>query len=227
MFGLPLGGDFGGLLSDAVRVPWSAHALIPLPAGLDPQAAASVSDNLTDAYRAVAPGLIGSVGREVLVLGGTGSIGVYAVAFAVALGATAVAYYDPYEPEAAMLAERFGAELLTEPPTAREFGITVDASGRAAGLRLALAATGPAGHCHSVGIYFEDVVLPVNSMYMNGVTFTTGRPDVAPSIPEVLELLAAGRVDTMSVYSHVVTFDDAPRALADGLRKPLIVRDHC
>jgi alcohol dehydrogenase len=162
----------------------------------------------------------------VLVLGGTGSIGVYAVAFAYALGASAVAYYDPYDAEAARLAAQFGAELLVEPPAAREFGITVDASGRAAGLRLALAATGPAGRCHSVGIYFEDVALPVNAMYMNGVTFTTGRPDVAPSIPTVLELLSAGHIDTMSVFSDVITFDDAPHALAEGLRKPLIVQQH-
>jgi threonine dehydrogenase-like Zn-dependent dehydrogenase len=226
MFGLPLGGDYGGLLSDGVRVPWASHTLIPLPHGLDPRAAASASDNLTDAYRAVAPGLADSAGAEVLVLGGTGSIGVYAVAFAYALGASAVAYYDPYDAEAARLAAQFGAELLVEPPAAREFGVTVDASGRAAGLRLALAATGPAGRCHSVGIYFEDVALPVNAMYMNGVTFTTGRPDVAPSIPAVLELLSAGHIDTMSVFSDVITFDDAPHALAEGLRKPLIVRQH-
>ena len=226
MYGLPLGGQFGGLLSEAVRVPWAAHALVPVPAGLDPRAAASASDNLTDAYRAVAPGLIETAGADVLVLGGTGSIGVYAVAFAIALGASAVAYYDAYEPEAAALAQRFGAELLTEPPPAREFGITVDASGRAAGLRLALAATGPAGRCHSVGIYFDDVALPLNSMYMDGVTFTTGRPDVAPSIPKVLELLSAGSIDAMSVFSEVITFDDAPLALAGGLRKPLVVREH-
>jgi alcohol dehydrogenase len=225
MFGLPLGGDFGGLFSDAVRVPWAQHALIPLPAGVDPRAAASASDNLTDAYRAVAPGLADATGVDVLVLGGTGSIGVYAVAFAVALGASRVAYHDPYEPDAVRIATALGAEILDEPPATPEFPVTVDASGRPEGLQAALAATGAAGRCHSVGIFFADVPLPLASMYMQAVTFTTGRPDVADSIPAVLDLIAAGRVDPLAVYSDVVTFDDAPEALAQGLRKPLVVRD--
>lgn len=225
MYGLPLGGDFGGLFSDAVRVPWAQQALIPLPAGVDPRAAASVSDNLTDAFRAVSPGLADAPGADVLVMGGTGSIGVYAVAVALALGASSVAYYDPHEPDAVVLARSLGAEILNDPPVAREFAIAIDASGRASGLHGALAATGPAGRCHSVGIFFDDVPLPLASMYMQGVSFTTGRPDVAPSIPAVLDLIAGGDVDPLAVYSDIVSFDDAPVALAEGLRKPLVVRD--
>ncbi|MFE2068637.1 alcohol dehydrogenase catalytic domain-containing protein [Streptomyces sp. NPDC059467] len=224
MYGLPLGGDFGGLFSDAVRVPWADRALVPLPAGVSARAAASASDNLTDAYRSVASGLRAAPGSEVLVMGGTGSIGVYAVAFAKALGAAAVAYVDPYEPAAVELARGLGAEILEEPPRSRDFRVTVDASGRPAGLRAALAATGPSGHCHSVGIYFQDVPLPLSSMYMKGVTFSTGRPDVLPSLPDVLDLLATRMVDPISVFSDVVGYDDAPAALAQGLRKPLVVR---
>jgi alcohol dehydrogenase len=197
---------------------------VPLPASVSPRAAASVSDNLTDAYRAVAPALRDAAGADVLVLGGTGSIGVYAVAFAFALGASTVAYHDPFEPDAAALAGDLGAEILGEPPVGREFPITVDASGRPEGLRAALSATGPAGHCHSVGIFFDDVALPLSSMYMQGVTFTTGRPDVAPSIPAVLEMLAAARVDPLPVFSDVLSFEDAPSALAESPRKPLVVR---
>jgi len=225
MYGLPLGGDFGGLMSDAVRVPWADHALVPLPDGVSARAAASASDNLTDAYRSVAPGLREAPGAEVLVMGGTGSIGVWAVAFARALGAAAVAYVDPYEPDAVALARELGAEILDEPPRGRDFRLTVDASARPAGLHAALAATAASGRCHSTGIYFKDVALPLWSMYMKGVTFTTGRPDVRPSIPDVLALLADGAVDPLPVFSDVVSFDDAPTALVAGLRKPLLVRD--
>ena len=220
----PLGGDFGGLFSDAVRVPWADHALVPLPDGVSARAAASASDNLTDAYRAVAPALREAPGAEVLVIGGTGSIGVYAVAFARALGASAVAYVDRHEPDAVAIARELGAEILGQPPAGREFKLTVDASGRPAGLRAALAATGSYGRCHSFGIYFEDVPLPLASMFMQGVTLSTGRPDVRPSIPDVLALLADGTVDPVPVFSDVVTFDEAPTALAQGLRKPVVVR---
>ena len=224
MYGVPLGGDFGGLFSDAVRVPWADHALVPLPDGVSARAAASVSDNLTDAYRAVAPALREAPGAEVLVIGGTGSIGVYAVAFARALGASAVAYVDRHEPDAVAIARELGAEILDRPPAGRQFKLTVDASGRPGGLREALAATGPYGRCHSFGIYFEDVPLPLASMFMQGVTLSTGRPDVRPSIPDVLALLADGTVDPVPVFSDVVTFDEAPTALAQGLRKPVVVR---
>lgn len=44
---------------------------------------------------------------------------------------------------------------------------------------------------------------------------------MAESIPAVLELLGAGRIEPLVVYFDVVSFDDAPTALGGGLRKPL------
>src|SRR5947209_202173 len=61
--GLPMygfgafGGDWGGFLSDLVRVPYADHMLAPLPEGVSAEAAASVSDNVVDGWRLVAPGL--------------------------------------------------------------------------------------------------------------------------------------------------------------------------
>ena len=60
---------------------------------------------------------------------------------------------------------------------------------------------------------------------MQGVTFTSGRANVRPNIPDVLALIADGIVEPLAVYSDVVSFDDAPTALAQVLRKPLVVRD--
>ena len=48
----PLSGiEYGGMLADLVRVPHAATMLTPLPAGVDPVAAASVPDNVLDGYR--------------------------------------------------------------------------------------------------------------------------------------------------------------------------------
>src|SRR6202012_116961 len=57
MYGMaPLAGlDAGGFLSDAVRVPFADAMLVPLPAGVDPAAAASCSDNVVDGGRCGAP----------------------------------------------------------------------------------------------------------------------------------------------------------------------------
>jgi threonine dehydrogenase-like Zn-dependent dehydrogenase len=196
-----------------------------VPEGVDARATASVGDNLSDAYGAVAPALRSAPGADVLVIGGTGSVGVFAVAFAKALGASSVSYVDTVDPECVELARKLGAEILGEAPQGREFRVTLDASGRPDGLHAALSAAGPAGICHSFGIAWRDVALPVNSMFMQGVTFTTGRPNVRPNIPNVLALIADGTVDPLPVFSDIVSFAEAPTALAQGLRKPLVVRD--
>lgn len=63
--------------------------LVRVPAGVDPLALASASDNLTDAYRTVAPHLLRSSEAPVLIVGGGAkSIGLYAVGIAKALGSS-------------------------------------------------------------------------------------------------------------------------------------------
>src|SRR6185312_10629469 len=47
--------EWGGFLSDLVAVPYASHMLVPLPDGLEPARVASASDNIADAWRAVAP----------------------------------------------------------------------------------------------------------------------------------------------------------------------------
>src|SRR6266566_4225602 len=65
----PLSGvEYGGMLSDIVRVPHAAAMLAPLAPGLDPVALASVSDNVLDGYRAVAPHLRSLPGADVLIV---------------------------------------------------------------------------------------------------------------------------------------------------------------
>ena len=71
MYGLGTisGKDWGGAMSDRVRVPHADAMLVPLPAGVDPVAVASMSDNLPDAWRTVGPHLEANPGGSVLVVG--------------------------------------------------------------------------------------------------------------------------------------------------------------
>lgn len=84
----PEGTRWGGFLADLVHVPYAEAMLIPLPAGLAPEVAAGASDNITDGYRTVGGPLAARPGAPVLVVGGAapGSIGLYAIAQAIALG---------------------------------------------------------------------------------------------------------------------------------------------
>lgn len=223
MYGTPIGGDWGGLFSDLVHVPYADAMLVPLPDGLAPHLVASASDNLTDAYLAVARPLALHPGAPVLVAGGNGSIALYAVMHALALGAARVDYTDKAG-ERLELAAGLGARAIPRgAPLVDEYPIVIDASGHPAELARALRALAPGGYCHSVGIYFLDAPLPLLDMYAKDVTFRTGRASVGPHVAEVLALVAAGRVDPGRIGS-VAAWDEAPEVLATRAVKPVLVR---
>lgn len=223
------GTRWGGFLSDAVRVPFADAMLVPVPESLAPEVAASASDNITDAYRTVAPHLSARPGAPVLVCGGAGpgSIGLLAVAQALALGAEGVLYVDQ-DPGRRAIAEGYGAETLDHFPDQleRRYPITVDASSSRDGLALALSSLDHDGVCTSTGIYFDPEMVPpfpLLGLYVMGATFHTGRIHARRDAPAVLDLLAGGAVDVEPVIT-TVAFDDAADALLERFTKLVFVR---
>jgi alcohol dehydrogenase len=219
---------WGGFLSDLVCVPYADHMLVPVPAGLEPAAVASASDNISDAWRAVAPQLAAEPGAPVLIVGGAGpgSIGLYAAALAVALGAESVLYVDADAGRRATAAALGAETLADQPKRLGPFPITVDASADPQGLKLALRSTALDGACTSTAIYFGDVpALPLLEMYTKGITFRTGRVHAREAMPRVLELVAAGAVHPELVTTRVVSWDEATDALLErGWTKLVIER---
>jgi len=218
------GVELGGALSDLLRVPYADAMLVPLPARLDPVAAAALGDNAVDGFRTVNEALAREPGASVLVAGGGAvSIGLYAVAAARALGAGEVVYVDASSRNGA-IAARLGARVVAEAPAAGlragRFPITVDATSRPDGLRFCLASTDAGGTCTSVGVYFADVPMPLLDMYTRGVHFVTGRTDARRDLPAALAL--AG-FDLAAVVSTVVDWDDAAAAWVEPAPK-LVVR---
>ncbi len=224
MYGLPIGSDWGGFLSDAVRVPYADAMLFPLPDSVDTQAAASASDNMPDAWRTVGPPLREHPGAAVLIAGGAGSIAIYAAGMALALGAERVVYADT-DPKRRALAESLGAEVVDGyPERLGPFAVTVDSSATREGLGLALRSTAPDGICTSTGIYFEaETPVPLLEMYTKGITFTTGRVHAGPAIPEVIGLIEGG-LEPERVTNRVATWDEAPEALVSERGKLVITR---
>lgn len=222
----PFGGPWGGFLADKVRVPYADAMLVRLDPGISPVAVASLSDNIPDAWRTVGPALTQAPGSEVLIVGGAGgSVPLYAIQLALALGAPAVRYLD-HDPDSLARAEALGAQVSEGPvpPKAGSFAITVDASMSAAGLGCALRSAGPDGVCTSIGIYLKDTPVPLYDMYLNGVTLRTGRGHARAAIPSLLALVAAGRFHPELVTSRVADWEDAPQALSDPPRKLVLTR---
>ena len=117
-----------------------------------------------------------------------------------------------------MVADQFPDRLGPYP-------ITVDASASHEGLACALRSTEPDGTCTSVGIYYErETPVPLLEMYTKGITFHTGRVHAAPAMPEVLSLIADGRLDPNPVTRRTVEWNDAPLALTEHLEKLVFIR---
>jgi alcohol dehydrogenase len=222
-YGLPIGEDYGGFASDSVKVPYPDAMLVPIPDGVEPATVASLSDNIPDAWRCVAPALAERPGAPVLVALGAGSIALYSVAIALALGAERVDVVGGNERERE-LAAKLGAKVLDEgfPRRAGFYPITVDASADPEGLACICRSTDADGIITSIGIYFEPTPLPLLDMFTQGVTFVTGRPHVRQLMPEVLELVRDGRFDPDPVTVSRVSWDEAEQALSDLRAKTVV-----
>ncbi|MFJ3305898.1 zinc-binding dehydrogenase [Streptomyces sp. NPDC086549] len=222
MYGAPIGGSWGGLFSDLVRVPYADAMLVPLPEGLDPVAMASASDNWSLSWRLVAPHLKNRPGARVLVVA-RGSIGLYVCAIARALGASDVLYVDP-DPEHRRLAEGYGARTAEAiEPVRHGFDLAVEATGRVDQLALAVNCLAPEGFCESAGNHFRPGELPLLDMYLTGVTLRIARDNVRGHIPDALELAGSGKVAPERVVSHVLDWEDLPDALPEKHLKPVFV----
>jgi threonine dehydrogenase-like Zn-dependent dehydrogenase len=225
MYGLPGLGDWGGTFSDLLRVVEADFALTLVPDGIDPATIASAADNLPFGYEFTVPHLAGAPGADVLVMGGCGSIALYAAMFAVAGGAGRVEYRDT-DPARLAIAETLGAVAVEGPAPKRagSFPIVVDASADTASLLCALRSVEPEGIVSSVGGHFRDVPLPLFEMYRRGVRFYTGRGRGGPNVATALQWVADGRVDPRPVTSEIAAFDDAPHVLAEPSLKPVLTR---
>ena len=226
MYGLPVGPQtYGGFAADAVNVPYADAMLVPIPDGVEPTAVASLSDNIPDAWRTVAPPLAEAPGSPVLIAMGAGSIALYSVAIAIALGAERVDVVGRRKRDRE-LAANLGANVLEEefPDRVGFYPITVDASADPAGLSCALKSTDADGICTSIGIYFQPTEMPLLDMFTQGMTFKTGRPHVRTLMPDVLELVREGRFDPDPMTVNKVSWDDAAEALSDLRAKTVVSR---
>jgi threonine dehydrogenase-like Zn-dependent dehydrogenase len=224
----PLSGtEYGGMLSDVVRVPHAAAMLAPVAPRLDSVALGSVSDNVLDGYRAVAPHLAALPGADVLIVcHGLKSVPLYAAQAALTLGAGRVDYASD-DAEALRVAERLGAHPLRtdfEKPE-RRYPIVVDAGLTPNGLRYAVRATAPEGTLQSVSFYVGgDTPMPLGRLYTLGIRFFTGRAHAAALLPEVMPLIEAGRLRPAEVTTRVVDWEDAPAAYVEPAIKLVVHR---
>jgi alcohol dehydrogenase len=222
------GGNWGGMLSDLALVPYAHAMLVALPDGIDPAIVASAADNITDGWRTVAPALAQIPAADVLIVSGTsapGSIALYAIDCALALGAASVTYVDT-DPRRLTVAEQLGARVVEGGPdrSLGRFPVTVDGTWTPEGLVATLQLTDWGGHCTSIAQQDAEGSLPLLELYTRGINLHIGRSMARPAIPAILNLVAAGRLRPQLVTSATATFDDAPTALLEPTTKFVFTR---
>jgi alcohol dehydrogenase len=231
MYGFGLtGGHWGGALADRLAVPFADAMLVPLPEGMDPVAAASVSDTICDGYRHIGRHLPALLHRDpdsdVLVVAAlrpgtlfSASLPLYSGQVALALGARRVRLVDA-RPHVRAAADRLGIETLRpeqlrgSPPAT----LVVAATATAPGMWTALRLTAPDGVCSSVGGLHRVGRVPVMQAYGRNLSFHIGRTHARALMPEVLELMATGRFRPEQVITTRGALDDAPRLLGRHYR---------
>jgi alcohol dehydrogenase len=229
MYGMGLlAGHWGGAFADELAVPYADAMLVPLPSGVDPAAAASASDNICDAYRHIAPHLPPLLEEdpdtEVLILAGlsrrflfSSSLALYAGLIARAFGARNICLVDSRSSLRAH-AQRLSLEAvhprdLRRRPLAR---LVVDATGGE--LAVALSRTAPDGICASSGSFHRGTRVPTLAMYVRNVSLHMGRVHARAVMPEVLDLIAQGRLHAEHVITATGSLDEAPTLLREHVR---------
>ena len=226
MYGMGLaGGLWGGAFSDQLAVPFADAMLVPLPEGVDPVAAASVADNVCDAYRHIAPHLPALLeadpDAEVLIVAAIdprtpfgSSAPLYTGLLARAFGARNVTLADA-RPDVRAHAERLGLNALHPRKLRRRAPAPLVVDATVEDLQVALSNTAADGICSSLGGFHRSTRIPLLQMYVRNATLHIGRTHTRQLIPEVLDLMLDGRLHPESVITNVASLDDAPLALRE------------
>ena len=196
---------------------------------LDPVALASVSDNVLDGYRAVAPHLAAQPGADVLIVShGLKSVPLYAAHAGDRARRRAASTSRATTPRRSRSPTRLGARAIDTDFGSRSAAIRSSSTpaSRPKGSRYAIRSTAPEGICQSVSFYAGgDMPMPLGRLYTLGIRFFIGRAHAVALLPEVMPLIAQGRLRPQEVTTRVVDWEDAPEAFLEPAIKLIVRRD--
>jgi alcohol dehydrogenase len=210
-----------GLQAEYARVPFADNSVYKVPAGLTDEQVLFLADILPTSYEvgvlngAVSPG-------DVVAIVGAGPIGLAAILTA--------RLYTPGQIVAIDLAEsrlegarRFGADITvnngSEDAVARIMeltdGLGADVAFEAVGVpqtfELATELIRPGGRVANIGVHGKPATLHLEKLWIRDVTVTTGLVDTS-SIPQLMRLIASGRLDPSLFATHRFELGDTMAA---------------
>ncbi|MFG0319792.1 MAG: alcohol dehydrogenase catalytic domain-containing protein [Planctomycetota bacterium JB042] len=222
LFGWVAGGvGLPGAQAEAVRVPLARSTLVPVPDGVDPDAALLCGDVLATGFFCAENGSVGP--GDTVVVVGLGPVGLSAVLGAVHRGAARVLAVDDV-PERLAVAGRLGGEpvdrsavdpleVVRDATDGAGADVVLEAVGHPSAARLAVDLVRPGGTVSSVGVHTAPSFpfSPVEA-YDKNLTFAIGRCPARRLAEPLLELLRREEIDVSPLVTHRMPLADAVRA---------------
>ncbi|MCZ6598831.1 MAG: alcohol dehydrogenase catalytic domain-containing protein [Planctomycetota bacterium] len=208
-----------GAQAELVRVPLADSTLVPVPDGVDLEAALFTGDVLATGFFAADRGGVGP-GRRVAVVG-CGPVGLMAALSARELGAESVHAIDTV-PERLSLAARYGATPVdsrtTDPAEAvraatdgRGADVVLEAVGTPEATRLALDLARPGATIVAVGVHTEaHFGFAPGEAYDKNLVYVAGRCSARAYMERLLARV--GDLDVSAVVSHRLPLSEGVRA---------------
>lgn len=225
------GVEYGGSLSDLIRVPFADHMLVKHPKRHSLISTAAMADSATDAFSVVAPALRVRPGADIMVVGGRGQgLALLIVHAALSLGSSRVLYVDTAR-DRLEKAKALGAELrelssYDDAPAIGQFPLVVDADGTVASLKFAIRNVEPGGTCHrTYGDFVPETLVPLQYMYGMCINLSIGRVQARAHLPDCVAHLERGHFHPEEVLTRRVRFEDAHEAILDPTIKVAFIRE--
>ena len=217
--GWALGCRIDGGQAEYVRVPYADQGLTPIPEGVSDEQALFVGDILATGYWAADISEI-SKGDTVLIIG-AGPTGICTLQCVLLKEPGRVIVCD-IDPERLALVRRHWPQVLTVGPAQVEeltqaysahggADRVIEVAGGADTFRMAWKCARPNAVVTVVALYDAPQVLPLPEMYGKNLTFKTGGVDGC-RCREILELIAAGKIDTTPLITHTFPLRDIQAA---------------
>ncbi|WP_061249452.1 zinc-dependent alcohol dehydrogenase [Leptospira alstonii] len=226
----PSAKEFGGALSEKIRIPFAKQMLIPMPSEMDTIALASISDNIVEAWKLIGQWLEKKPNSPVMILGGlASSIGLYSASLAVGMGASEVLYLDN-DPERLKIAENLGATAVsyTTLPKAwnKKFPLIADCHGLKEGMDFSLKSLCTEGIYGTASIFWTNKLeIPYLELYNTGATLKIGRVDSREHIPLILNKIAEKKIEPEKIVTRTCSFEDAKDAWFEPAIKLVVKMD--
>ena len=218
--------QFGGAMSDFIKVPFADAMLLKIPDHINAIHLASLSDNIPDAYRHLQEVEINPNQKVLIVAGKAKSVGLYSLLIAKALHVAEIDYVDN-NAERLAIAQKLKANHVYESynQISGKYDLVIDASSTNKGLETALKSVRNFGTVSSSGIYIQNVSLSLIEMYAKGVHFKIGLANARTDAEKILKLMSKVQIPFELATTILDKWENAESAFLSEMTKVIVHRE--